>query len=59
MDELLKLEEKKCFCEMLKMAHEGKSFYTDTENHKYDGGLIALGKEVPSLRPFRHNAPQS
>jgi len=48
-DRLKQLEGKIGFCEMLREAQEGNSFYAAPENHNCDGGLVVLGKTVPSV----------
>ena len=46
-----KLEETVFFCEMLKIAQEGKAFYADSTNHMCDAGLyLTGGKDV--LPPY-------
>ncbi len=43
-----KLNENLAFCEMLKRAQEGKSFFVDKENHVCEAGLYVLGQaEAP------------
>lgn len=42
-----KLDKKMFFCEMIKTAHEGKSFYADQENHECVAGLFLIGKGEP------------
>jgi uncharacterized protein (DUF169 family) len=46
---LKRLDDKMRLCEMLKCAHEGKSFYADPDNHTCDAGLYVMGKTVPSV----------
>ena len=43
-DMVRRLDENIAFCEMLKKAQEGNSFYTDKENHTCDAGLYVLGQ---------------
>lgn len=41
------LEKKAAFCEMLKVAQEGKPFYATKEDHECKAGLIPLGMSDP------------
>ena len=50
-DQLDRLEGKLAFCEMLKMAQEGKAFYADAENHTCDAGRYVLG-QTDASEPF-------
>ena len=47
-DGIKRLDEKLAFCEMLKKAQEGKSFFTDAESQACEAGLYVLGQtEAP------------
>lgn len=47
-DRIERLEEKLAFCEMLKKAQEGKTFFADAETQACDAGLYVLGQaEAP------------
>jgi uncharacterized protein (DUF169 family) len=50
-DRVDRLGEKMAFCEMLKMAQEGNTFYADAENHACDAGRYVLG-QADALEPF-------
>ncbi len=41
---LERLDEKSAFCEMLKKAQEGKTFFADAETHACEAGLYVLGQ---------------
>jgi uncharacterized protein (DUF169 family) len=50
-DRAERLNEPMAFCEMLKRAQEGNSFFADKENHTCEAGLYVLGQaDVPD--PF-------
>lgn len=47
-DRIERLEEKMAFCEMLKKAQEGKTFFADAASQACDAGLYVLGQaEAP------------
>jgi uncharacterized protein (DUF169 family) len=43
-DEIKRLDEKLAFCEMLKKAQEGKTFYAEAASHACEAGLYVLGQ---------------
>src|SRR4030043_1450404 len=43
-DMVKRLDENMAFCEMLKRAQKGNSFYVDKENHTCEAGLYVLGQ---------------
>jgi uncharacterized protein (DUF169 family) len=45
-DNIQKLDRKMALCEMLKLAQEGNSFYSDHENQECGGGKHVIGAEV-------------
>ncbi len=50
-DRIGRLDEKLAFCEMLKRAQEGKTFFADAQSHTCEAGLYVLGQaEAPG--PF-------
>lgn len=48
-DGVERLRDNMRFCEMIKHAQEGNSFYADPENHSCDAGIYIMGKSVPSV----------
>jgi uncharacterized protein (DUF169 family) len=50
-DRIDRLGETMAFCEMLKVAQEGNTFYADAENHTCDAGRYVLGQSDAS-EPF-------
>jgi uncharacterized protein (DUF169 family) len=46
-----RLAENMAFCEMLKRAQEGSTFFSDAENHTCEAGLYVLG-QADSPEPF-------
>ena len=48
---ITRLAEKMAFCEMLKRAQQGKTFFADAENHACEAGLYVLG-QADSPEPF-------
>ncbi len=48
---ITRLAEKMAFCEMLKTAQQGKTFFADAENHACEAGLYVLG-QADSPEPF-------
>ena len=52
-----KLEKTVFFCEMLRIAQEGKAFYADSTNHMCDAGLyLTGGKDVYPRIPMGNMA---
>jgi uncharacterized protein (DUF169 family) len=50
-DKVEKLADRMAFCEMLKRAQQGNSFFVDAENHVCEAGLYVLGL-ADSPEPF-------
>ena len=50
-DKVDRLDEKMAFCEMLKWAQEGNTFYADVENHTCEAGQYVLG-QADASKPF-------
>ena len=50
-DRVDRLDGKLAFCEMLKRAQEGKTFYADAESHTCEAGLYVLG-QADAPEPF-------
>jgi uncharacterized protein (DUF169 family) len=46
--QIAQLDKKAAFCEMLKVAQEGRSFYATKEDHECKAGLIPLGMAEPN-----------
>jgi uncharacterized protein (DUF169 family) len=47
-DRIPRLDEKLAFCEMLRRAQEGKTFFADAQSHTCEAGLYVLGQaEAP------------
>jgi uncharacterized protein (DUF169 family) len=46
--QISQLDQKAAFCEMLKVAQEGRAFYATKEDHECKAGLIPLGMAEPN-----------
>jgi len=46
--QISQLDQKAAFCEMLKVAQEGRAFYAAKEDHECKAGLIPLGMSEPN-----------
>ena len=57
-DRIQRLDENLAFCEMLKRAQEGKTFFADAQSHTCEAGLYVLGQaEAPALISAENSEP--